>query len=177
MHENEIAAKIVDAALKVHTQLGPGLLESVYETILAYELERRGLFVQRQVNIGIVYEELRFETGFRADLVVEGRVLVELKPVERTSSVHRRQLITYVRLANLGLGLRLDSFVSDFGRGQGSSTILVQRSDACFGTNAPTLDSVHATFDHVVLVPPAPRELCVGGFPGEHAPARGVGGA
>ena len=105
MTENEIAREIVDAALKVHRALGPGLLESVYEIVLAYELERRGLRVMRQVPVSVRYEDLVIDGGFRADLIVERKVIVELKPVERTAPVHKKQTLTYVRLAGLRLGL------------------------------------------------------------------------
>ena len=83
MNENVIAKAIVDAAFKVHKSLGPGLLESVYERVLAYELDGRGLYVQRQLPIPIVYESITFDEGFRADLIVEDKVIVELKSVER----------------------------------------------------------------------------------------------
>jgi len=105
MTENEIAREIVDAALKVHRALGPGLLESVYEIVLAYELERRGLRVMRQVPVSVQYENLVIDGGFRADLIVERKVIVELKSVERTAPVHKKQTLTYVRLAGLRLGL------------------------------------------------------------------------
>jgi GxxExxY protein len=82
MHENEIARLIVDAAYKIHTALGPGLLESVYETVLAYELEKQGLIVTRQAPVPLIYEEMSFDEGFRADLLVQGKVIVELKSVE-----------------------------------------------------------------------------------------------
>ena len=108
MTENEITGAIVDAAYRVHTRLGPGLLESVYEAVLAYELEQRGLRVERQVPIPITYEDLRFDVGFRADMRVEGRVIVELKSVERTLPVHKKQVLTYVRLAGLHVGLLLN---------------------------------------------------------------------
>ena len=105
MTENEIAREIVDAALKVHRALGPGLLESVYEIVLAYELERRGLRVMRQVPVSVQYENLVIDGGFRAHLIVERKVIVELKSVERTAPVHKKQTLTYVRLAGLRLGL------------------------------------------------------------------------
>ena len=108
MTENEIARVVVDAAYKAHTTLGPGLLESVYETVLAYELKKRGLKVTRQVPIPIVYEEVAFDEGFRADLVVEGKVIVELKSVEQTAPVHKKQIITYIRLADKRLGLLIN---------------------------------------------------------------------
>lgn len=106
--ENGVARIVVDAAVHVHQVLGPGLLESVYEIVLAFELRRRGLHVARQVPIDVVYENLRIDGGFRADLIVEGCVLVELKSVERTAPVHKKQTLTYLRLANLRLGLLLN---------------------------------------------------------------------
>jgi GxxExxY protein len=106
--ENEIAREVVDAAFKIHTALGPGLLESVYQTVLAHELERRGLRVQREVAIGIRYDDLRFDVGFRADLLVNERVIVELKSVEQEAPVHKKQVLTYVRLAKLRLGLLIN---------------------------------------------------------------------
>jgi GxxExxY protein len=108
MTENEIARVVVDAAFKVHTTLGPGLLESVYETVLAYELTKRGLKVARQVPIPVVYEKVTFDEGFRADLVVEDKVIIELKSVEQTAPVHRKQIITYIRLADKRLGLLIN---------------------------------------------------------------------
>ena len=85
MTENEIAKEIVDAAYKVHTTLGPGLLESVYETVLAYELEKRDLKVVRQQSLPVIYESVKLEEGFRTDIIVEGKVIIELKSVETTS--------------------------------------------------------------------------------------------
>ena len=110
MTENEIAKQIVDAALKVHRALGPGLLESVYELVLAYELEQRGLHVVRQAPVSVRYEALHIDGGFRADLIVEHKVIVELKSVERTAPVHKKQTLTYVRLADLRLGLLTINF-------------------------------------------------------------------
>ena len=106
--ENEISGDIVDAALHVHKALGPGLRESVYETVLAHELVRRGHQVERQVPIAIRYENLVFEAGFKADLLVDGLVVVELKSVENLVPVHEKQTRTYVRLANERLGLLLN---------------------------------------------------------------------
>ena len=103
MNENEIATVIVDAALRVHRALGPGLLESVYEAALAFELRDRGLQVQRQVPIPVRYRHVIFDEGFRADLVVEAKVIVELKSVERIAPVHPRQLLTHLRLSELRL--------------------------------------------------------------------------
>lgn len=108
MTENEIARVIVDAAYKVHTTLGPGLLESVYEAALAYELQQRGLAVAKQVSIPVAYENVRFEEGFRADLIVEDKVIVELKAVEEVLAVHKKQLLTYLRLADKRLGLLIN---------------------------------------------------------------------
>jgi GxxExxY protein len=108
MHENDIARIIVDAAYKVHEELGPGLLESVCEAVLAYELEKRGLRVQRQVPIEVVYDGITFEHGFRADLIVEGKVIIELKSIEAIERVHKKQLLTYLRLSGLRLGFLIN---------------------------------------------------------------------
>lgn len=108
MNENEISKALVDAALKVHKALGPGLLESVYEVVLAHELRSRGLKVQRQLSIPIRYENIHFDEGFRADLVVEQKVIVEIKSIERTSRVHKKQVLTYLRLADMRLGLLIN---------------------------------------------------------------------
>jgi len=103
--ENEISKVVVDAALKVHRALGPGLLESVYEVVLAHELRSRGIHVQRQVAIPVRYENIQFDEGFRADLVVEQKVIVEIKSVEMAKRVHKKQVLTYLRLADIRLGL------------------------------------------------------------------------
>ena len=108
MTENEIAKEVVDAAFWIHKRLGPGLLESVYESILAYELKKRGLNVRRQVPIPVVYEEIRFDEGFFADLVVEEKLIVELKSVETIHPVHQKQLMTYLRLTDRHLGLLIN---------------------------------------------------------------------
>jgi GxxExxY protein len=105
MTENELAREIVNAAFKIHTTLGPGLLESVYETTLAHEMERRGIKVLRQPALPVVYELIRMDIGFRADLIVGDKVIVEIKSIESISSVHRKQLLTYLRLADKRLGL------------------------------------------------------------------------
>jgi len=96
MDENAVARQIVDAAYRVHTTLGPGLLESVYEAALAYEWEKRGLRVSRQEPIPVVYEAVRIQTGFHADLLVEDQVIVEIKAVETIAPVHKKQLLTYL---------------------------------------------------------------------------------
>ena len=108
MTENEIAREIVDAAYKIHTTLGPGLLESVYETVLSAELRKRGLSVEQQQAIPVVYEGERVDLGFRADLVVEKKVIVEIKSVEAVNPVHHKQLLTYLRLADKRLGLLIN---------------------------------------------------------------------
>jgi GxxExxY protein len=100
MTENEVATIVVDAAYTIHKRLGPGLLESVYETTLAYELAKRGLQLRRQQAMPVVYESVRMDIGFRADLVVEGNVIVEIKLIEAISPVHRKQLLTYLRLTD-----------------------------------------------------------------------------
>ena len=108
MTKNEIAKQVVDAAFKIHTTLGPGLLESVYEAVLAYELQQRGLLVVRQQAIPVIYEAVRLEEGFRADLIVEGKVIIELKSVEVIAPVHKKQVLTYLRLTNFKLGLLIN---------------------------------------------------------------------
>jgi GxxExxY protein len=108
MTENEIAREIVDAAYKIHVALGPGLLESVYEVVLEYELKKRGLKVVRQVSMPVVYETVKLAEGYRADMLVGEKVIVELKSVEEVSSVHKKQLLTYLRLADKRLGLLIN---------------------------------------------------------------------
>ena len=107
MIENEISGVIVDVAYKVHTTLEPGLLESVYETVIDVELRRRKLEVRRQVIIHIIYDGVVLEEGFRADLIVEDKV-VELKSVENLHPVHKKQLLTYLRLADKKVGLLIN---------------------------------------------------------------------
>jgi GxxExxY protein len=108
MHENEIGTAIVDCAVHLHQDLGPGLLETVYEVTLARKLEKRGLPVQRQVPIPIEYDGQRFEEGFRADLIVACKVIVELKSVEKVHPAYKKQLLTYLRLTGLKLGYLLN---------------------------------------------------------------------
>ena len=108
MTENEIAKIVVDAAYHIHRRLGPGLLESVYEVILAYALSSRGLNVERQAPVPIVFDGIKFDEGFRADLIVEDKVIVELKSVEKIAPVHKKQLLTYLRLADKRLGLLIN---------------------------------------------------------------------
>jgi len=108
VNENGIAKIVVDAAITVHRELGPGLLESVYEVILAYELEQRGVRVNRQVPISIYYKQMTFDAAFRADLLLEEKVIVELKSVEQITEAHKKQLQTYLRLSGCKLGLLLN---------------------------------------------------------------------
>ena len=108
MLENEIGERVIAAGIHVHRTLGPGLMESVYEAVLAYELEKRGLTVRRQVPIAIDYDGLTFDEGFRAGLIVQYRVIVELKSVAQLSAAHRKQLQTYLRLADRRLGYLLN---------------------------------------------------------------------
>ena len=108
MKENGIGTIIVDCALELHRNLGPGLLETVYEVTLARALERRGLEVERQVAVPIEYQGETFSEGFRADLIVGGLVIVELKSIERVTPAHKKQLLTYLRLTGLKLGYLLN---------------------------------------------------------------------
>src|SRR6266498_3129716 len=108
MTENDVAKQIVDAAYRIHTSLGPGLLESVYEVVLAYELEKRGLRTVRRQAVPIVYQGTRIEMGFRVDLIVEDSVIVEIKSVELVAPVHKKQLLTHLRLADKRLGLLIN---------------------------------------------------------------------
>ena len=117
MEIEEIARKVVDCGYKLHTDLGPGLLESVHEVVLAKMIEHRGLAVERQKIVPIHYESLRFDEGFRADLLVEGKLLIELKSVEHIMPVHSKQLLTYLRLLNLPLGLLINFGAPTFKEG------------------------------------------------------------
>jgi GxxExxY protein len=108
MTENEIAKQVVDAAYHVHTGLGPGLLESVYEIVLVHELKKRGLKSVRQLAVPIQYDAILFDEGFRADVIVEDKVILELKSVETVAKVHKKQLLTYLRLTGKRLGLLIN---------------------------------------------------------------------
>jgi GxxExxY protein len=105
LKENEVATTIVDVAYHIHRQLGPGLLESAYHAIMKYELEKRGLRVLSKEPVPVVWEEIHLAVGFQADLIVEDVVVVELKSVEQLARVHKKQLLTYLRLTNCRLGL------------------------------------------------------------------------
>ncbi|MCW3073470.1 MAG: hypothetical protein JWP69_539 [Flaviaesturariibacter sp.] len=108
MEINDITGEVIAAAIKVHTELGPGLFESVYEEILTYELMKRNLFVQRQVAIPVVYESVQMEAGFRADLIIERLVIVEIKSIETVAAVHKKRVLTYLKLAGLKIGLLIN---------------------------------------------------------------------
>jgi len=108
MNENEMGRIIVDSAVRLHMALGPGLLESVYEVLLAHELQKAGLTIARQVPIPIEYEGIRFDEGFRADMVVEDKVILELKSVESVSKAHKKQVLTYLKLTGMKLGFLLN---------------------------------------------------------------------
>ncbi len=112
MNENEIGKIIVDRAIHVHKELGPGLLESVYEVVLAHELAKQGLKVERQVPIPIEYEGIKFKEGFRADIIVGDKVISEIKSVERATRAHKKQVLTHLRLSKMKLG-----YLLNFGEG------------------------------------------------------------
>lgn len=108
MKENDISFDIRGAAFSIHNELGPGLLESVYETALAYELEQMGYDVKRQVGIPMVFKEIKFDVGFRLDILVNDLVIIEVKSVENLLDVHHKQLLTYLKLSNKKLGLLIN---------------------------------------------------------------------
>ena len=108
MTENEIAKLIVDASIQVHKETGPGLLETVYEVLVKHELESKGLTVDRQVPIPIEYKGIKFQQGFKADLIVESKVIIELKSVETISNAHKEQVLTYLKLTGKKLGFLLN---------------------------------------------------------------------
>jgi len=104
VNENQIGKIVVDAAIAVHRELGPGLLESVYEVVLAHEIRERGLKVKRQIPIAIEYRGIHFDEGFRADIIIEDKVILELKSVECVNNAHKKQLLTYLKLTGMKLG-------------------------------------------------------------------------
>lgn len=108
MTENEISAIVVDLCYKIHVKLGPGLLESVYEAILYYELTQRGLNVERQKPLPVVWREVKLDIGFRADLIVENKVVLEIKSVEQLKEVHGKQVLTYLKITKMKLGLLIN---------------------------------------------------------------------
>jgi GxxExxY protein len=108
MRENNLARIVVDVAYHIHRELGPGLLESVYHSVMFHELTKRGLQVTSQLPVPVLWDGIAIEVGFRADLIVEGILLIELKSVEQIAAVHKKQLLTYLRLANCRLGLLIN---------------------------------------------------------------------
>ncbi len=108
MNENELSKIILDNCFKIHTTLGPGLLESVYEEVLSHELNKNGVVCERQVEIPIVYDSVRLDIGFLADILVDSKVIIELKSVEEMKPVHKKQLLTYLRLSGMRLGLLIN---------------------------------------------------------------------
>jgi len=108
VNHNEVSGAIVDAGIQVHQRLGPGLLESVYQSVLAYELRNRGLNVETQVAIPVDWDKLHIEVGFRADMVVEDLVIVELKSLEHVADAHKKQLLTYLKVSGKKLGLLIN---------------------------------------------------------------------
>ena len=108
MTENGITGVVVDACVQIHKELGPGMLESAYEAVLAYELELRGLKIQRQVPMSLIWKDMLVKDSFRADIVVEGKVILELKSVDMVLMVHKKQVLTYLKVSGLKLGLLLN---------------------------------------------------------------------
>ena len=108
MTENEISKIIVDTCYKIHTKLGPGLFESVYEEILYHELNKTGLEVKKQSPISVSWDNLKMDHGFRADLIVESKVIVEIKSIETIAPIHQKQLLTYLKLTGIKLGLLIN---------------------------------------------------------------------
>ena len=108
MTENEIVRQIVDAAYQIHKAFGPGLLESAYEAMLVHDLGKRNLLVKQQIPIPIIYDGVEIGSGYRADLIVEDKVIIELKSIEHVSNVHKKELLTYLKLADKRLGLLLN---------------------------------------------------------------------
>ena len=108
MQHNEITGTVVDTAIDIHRRLGPGLFESVYRKVLAYELRQRGLDVLEEQPIPVVWEDVKLEVGFRADLIVNRMVILELKSIEAVAPVHKKQLLTYLRLADMRVGLLIN---------------------------------------------------------------------
>ena len=108
MTENQISKEVLDICFKVHKHFGPGLFESVYENILCYELEKAGLTFERQVEVPVEYDGQTFENGFRADVIVEDKVILELKSIEKLGDVHKKQVLTYLKLTGMKLGLLIN---------------------------------------------------------------------
>jgi GxxExxY protein len=108
MTENELSKIVVDLCIKIHRILGPGLLESVYEKVLCFELKKAGIRYDRQQKVSVVYEDIKLDLGFRADIIVEGKLILELKSTETVTPVHQKILLTYLRLTNIKLGMLIN---------------------------------------------------------------------
>ncbi|MBF4494391.1 GxxExxY protein [Flavobacterium sp. MR2016-29] len=108
MTENEISAIVVDTCYKMHVKLGPGLLESVYEAILYYELTKKGLLAERQKAVPVIWDELKLDIGFRTDLIVENKLILEIKSIEKITEVHAKQIMTYLKITQIKLGLLIN---------------------------------------------------------------------
>ncbi|CAD0002045.1 GxxExxY protein [Flavobacterium chungangense] len=108
MTENEISAIVVDACYKIHVKLGPGLLESVYEAILYHELTKRGLSVERQKTLPVIWDQINLDIGFRADLIVENKVILEIKSIDQLTDIHPKQVLTYLKITKMKLGLLIN---------------------------------------------------------------------
>jgi len=117
METNLITHEIIDSACKIHAILGPGLLESAYRTCLAYELRKKGLLVAEEMPLPLIYEEVRLDCGFRLDMFIENKVVVELKTVEAFNDVHIAQVLTYLRFSNSHVGLLLNFYVKSMKEG------------------------------------------------------------
>jgi GxxExxY protein len=157
LEANQITGTIVSAAYDIHTRIGPGLLESVYEAVLARTLEQRGLHVERQKPIVFEFEGMRFDEAFRADLLVEGRVLVELKAVEKLARVHGKQVLTYLRLLDLPVGLLIN-----FGAASLSEGI-----ERIMNSRAPTARPLHPR-PNAASTPPSSQQESHPGSTVEH---------
>ncbi len=117
MNENEISKVILDCAFKIHTALGPGLLESAYRECLSFELNKNGLFVEKEKPIPLVYEEVRLDCGYRIDLLIENKVVIEIKVVEAFCDVHIAQTLTYMKLSGCKLGLLINFYTKSLKNG------------------------------------------------------------
>ena len=117
MTENEISYKILDAAFKVHSALGPGLLESSYQAVLVFELKKMGLYVEKEKPLPLIYEEVHLEIGYRIDILVENKVIVEIKSVDALNDIHLAQVLTYLKLSDCKLGLLLNFNVKSMKQG------------------------------------------------------------
>jgi GxxExxY protein len=114
---NELSYQIIGCIYKVHSELGPGLLESTYEACLAYELSEEGLFVERQCPLPVIYKGIKLDAGYRIDMIVNKKIILEIKSVEYTAPIHKAQLMTYLKLSSFKLGLLINFNVQDMKKG------------------------------------------------------------